>query len=362
MVQATHAALSAIDKAKPVTKDDVLRMIPQFEVPPVFLRRHLKEREVVIGTIGDRGGGKSGSDATLVTTDCFFIGKQVYSNMIIKVSINVDDITAAKYGLRSGGVAKYESKTLEKDALLKLDERYMNAALLIEEINVGYSNVRRIMSNTNVDFNETCQQLRKFKCPLYYNVINEMFIDSQLRAMTDIFIKTYDTAFDVDSLEVEKPMGVDFSWMVYPMSGYMMGQQGRYDITHKAIGPVRFHFKPWRGIYSTDKYQKQGIYTMSSKDKNKMLMAVESSPDNVQVFSEFGYLEDFALSLREKGIHLLQGWEISQLLGQQLTDRLKMALRAYGIHYDARANAYKIESFKLSEGQRHSRPHSTNNI
>ncbi len=356
MEQATHEALSAIDKAKPVTKEDVLKLIPQFEIAPFFWRQHLHEREVVIGTTGEKGGGKSGTDAVIVTTDCMFKGKKVYSNMTIKVSINIDDYTAIKYGLNSGGVAKYESLPLEKDALLRLDERYFNAAILIEEINVGYSNVRRIMSNTNVDFNEACQQLRKLRCPLYYNVIDEMFIDPQLRSMTDAIIKTYDTAFDLDSLEAEKPMGVDFCWYIYPLTGMLYGQQRKYSVTHRAIGPVYFHFKPWRGIYDTGQRQEQGIYTMSTKDKNRMLMAVTSDPEVTSFNNAWSWLADIIRDLRDRGITSLHKWELQQAIGRPLTQAIRDALGAFGVHWDNPAQRYIIESFQLNAKNAPARP------
>lgn len=347
MEQATHEALSAIEKTKPVTKQDVLKLIPQFEIPPFFWRNHLRDREVVIGTTGEKGGGKSGTDAVIVTTDCSFKGKTIFSNMSIKVSINIDDAIAMKYGLNSGGIAKYESQPLEKDALLRLDERYHNNALLIEEINVGYSNVRRVMSNTNVDFDQVVQQLRKLRCPLYYNVIDEMFIDPQLRSMTDAIIKTYDTAFDLDSLEAEKPMGIDFCWYIYPLTGLLYGQQRKYALTHRAIGPLYFHFQPWRGIYDSNKSQEQGIYTMSTKDKNKMLLAVQSDSDVTQVNDQWGWLVDIVRNLRDRGVTVIPKWALQQEIGQNLTQSIKDALGYYGVHWDAREQAYVIENYKL---------------
>lgn len=74
MATATREALSAIEKAKPVTKEDVLKLIPQFEINPIFKRQHLN-RELVIGSIGERGGGKSGSDAVISISDFMLAGK-----------------------------------------------------------------------------------------------------------------------------------------------------------------------------------------------------------------------------------------------------------------------------------------------
>ena len=201
-----------------------------------------------------------------------FAGKGVVSNMKILCEIEIDEPTARKYGLNSGGIARYESEELEKDALLNLDERYHNKALEIEEINIQYSNVRRIMANTNVDFNQVAQKLRHFQMPLVYNVIDEMFIDPQLRAMTDIFIKTYDTAFDTESLESNKDTGLDFHWRVYPMSGYLRGEQGKYAVTHRPIDPVYLHFAPWRGIFETGTFIPWKGFVPFWKEPGKILI------------------------------------------------------------------------------------------
>jgi len=350
MVTATRAALSGIEKAKPVTKEDVLRLIPQFEIPPIFLRPHL-DREYVIGTIGDRGGGKSGSDAVIGVVDCMFKGKTVYSNMDIGVTIEIDDETARKYGLNKGGTVCFISEALEKDALLKLDEKYKGGAFVIEEINVQYSNVRRFMSNTNVDFNEVMQQLRKWKTPLIYNVIDEMFVDPQLRALTDIFVKTYDTAFDVESLAAEKQTGLDFCWQVYPLSGYLCGEQGKYKYTNRTKGPVYFHFGKWRGLYNTMRHQEKGKYSCSTKEKNKQYDAeinAALSPEMVEARNEYGWLAKKAIQMRDSGITELDTYELTKQIGRPLTRELRAALQAFGIHWISTKQKYEIEDFVLS--------------
>ncbi len=279
-----------------VTKDDILRLIIQLQIRPMFLRPHLSGEQdwaLVIGTIGERGAGKSGSDAVIALVDHMMRGKKCYSNMKIKCDIEVENSTAREYGLNSGGIVHYESEFIDKNALLKLGDDYRKCCILIEEINVQYSNVRRFMSNTNVDFNEVSQQLRKLEASLLFNVIDEMFIDPQLRALSDIFIKTYDTAFDVDNLENHKARGLDFSWRIYPMSGYLCGYQKRYVNTHKALDNVIFHFGKWRGIYDSMKHQEKGVYSMSTKDKNKAMEAevtAESSPEIKEHFDEWAWL------------------------------------------------------------------------
>lgn len=327
-----------------VTKDDVLRLIIRYQFEqarmPIFRRPPLPSETdwaLVVGTIGERGGGKSGSDAVLAVVDHMIFGKRCFSNMKIVVDIEVDDETACKYGLKSGGVVRYESELLIKDALLQLDDRYRKSCILIEEINVQYSNVRRFMSNTNVDFNEVCQQLRKFEASLLFNVIDEMFIDPQLRSLSDIFIKTYDSAFDVGNLQNRKPRGLDFMWKVYPMSAYLRGEQNKYAVTNRSLDGICFHFGAWRGIFNSMIHQEKGIYSISTKDKNKALTAnvtAESSPEIKEHFNEWGWLYKEVASMNQAGIK-----EIGQL---ELYDRLNI-----DPDKEKEANDYLIKAMRL---------------
>ena len=52
------------------------------------------------------------------------------------------------------------------------------------------------MTNTNIESNELYQQLRKFQVSLIYNVIDEMFIDSQLRNLVSADYADIEKFFD----------------------------------------------------------------------------------------------------------------------------------------------------------------------
>jgi hypothetical protein len=280
--------------------------------------------------------------------------------MAIACDIIISNPTARKYGLNSGGIAHYESLPLDKNALLDLNEEYRNGCLVIEEINVQYSNVRRNMANTNIEFNEVCQQLRKFKTSLIYNVIDEMFIDPQLRALTDIFIRTYDTAFDLDALENKKQPGLDFCWKVYPMTGYLCGEQGRYAITHQALYPVYFHFGEWRGIYNSDKHQEKGVYSYNKREKEALMraqMITESSDEMNDVRDEWGWVGEGVRKLKNSGVREIVAYQLWQVLEIAEHGKTPIAmgqiLPAYGVHrsrQDKKGNwIYKIEDFSLDD-------------
>lgn len=347
-----HEAQSLQDE-----KQEILRAILAVEMRRIFGRDTLpdeKEWVPVIGTIGERGGGKSGSDAVLSIIDYALDGKDLRSNMLISCDMEVDDDIARSYGLNSGGVVNIRSKPLDKNALLTLDDSYRNTCIVIEEINVQYSNVRRFMSNTNVDFNEVCQQIRKLQSPLIYNVIDEMFIDPQLRSNTDIFIKTYDTAFDTSNLlsSNRKARGKDFMWKVYPMSAYLYGEQNRYVYTKKTKS-VCFHFQPWRGVYDDMKHQEKGIYSMSTKDKNKLMISAESSPEMAAYMSKWETLTKVVVDLVNAGEKEIRDYELFDMANIATSDEieadeyLRKALRVRS--RDSHGIIYYILRQKLAE-------------
>lgn len=313
MAAPTLAALLPTDR--PVTKDDILRAIVRKMVPPFFIHRHIR-RERVLGTIGEKGGGKSATTATVGLVDEMIDGRPVYSNIDIACDIVVSDMVAKQYGLNSGGTVHYKSEPLDKERFL--NHGYTKCATVIEEINIQFANVRRFMANTNVDFNEVCQQLRHDLVSLYYNVIDEMFIDPQLRSMTDAFIKCEDTAYNVDSLASKKPQGEDIKWLIYPINGNFAGHEKVYSKTHKPLDPVYFHFNRFHGIYDTEISQRKGIYSHSRKTKAgemDMMISTESSQDMVDELNEWDWLGEKARVLKNSGISELESWQLWQHLG-----------------------------------------------
>ena len=350
----TREARSAVEKA--VTKQDVLQVIPQYEIGSLFKRHHLN-REVLIGTVGLRGDGKSGTDAVISLVDFMLEGKPVWSNLDIAADIAIDDQMASKYGLNSGGVASFRSEPLDKEALLKLDGRYSKGCLHIEEINIQYANTRRAMANTNIDFNAVCQQLRHDETSLVYNVIDEMFVDSQLRTMTDIFIKCEDTAYSVDGLERKQIPGKVIKWTLFPMSGYLVGRENSYYRTKKPMPPVFFRLEGFWGIYDDKVSQRKGVYSTSLKTKTGELKAeitAKSSPLLEEYYARWGWLAQAAQELKKSGIDKLPYYELwkrlKPLLHGETEESVKPELYKWGIiicGQDHGHNIYKVEDFEL---------------
>jgi hypothetical protein len=271
------------------------------ELKPIFKRQHLN-REVIIGLVGLRGDGKSGSGAVIALLDYLMNGEPVWSNMAIGVSITVDDATARKWTngtMKHGGTVTFRSQPLDKEGLLRFDPRYNHGCYFVDEINMEFAEARRAMSNTNLYMDRVAQQLRKYQNSLIYTVINEMFVDSRIRELTDIFIRCEDTALSMEGLAAKKPTGVDFKWTIYPMSGYMLGRERSYYVTKKPLPPVYLHFEPWRGIYNDKQAQGQGKmkYGFNLTEKttagNNIGLGIETQPsaETVDNIAQYKWLE-----------------------------------------------------------------------
>jgi hypothetical protein len=282
--------------APKITREDILKLVVGKVLHPLFRHQHL-DREVIIGLVGLRGDGKSGSGAVIALLDYMMNGEPVWSNMPIGVRINVDDETARQYGLHRGGTVTYRSKELDKEGLLRFDPQYNHGCYFIDEINMEFAEARRAMSNTNLYMDRVAQQLRKYTNSMIYTVINEMFVDSRIRELTDIFIRCEDTALSAEGLRTKKPTGVDFKWTIYPMSGYMLGREYSYYATKKPLDPVYLHFEPWRGIYDDKLAQAQGKmkygFNLTDKVTNNVGLGVETqqSTETVNTIEQYEWLE-----------------------------------------------------------------------
>jgi hypothetical protein len=248
--------------------------------------------------------------------------------MEIGHTIDISDEKAQKFGFHHGGVVTYQSEKLDPRRLLRLDPEYNNGIVYTDEVNMEFAEARRSMSNTNLLVDTVAQQIRKYENWWIYTVINEMFVDSRLRDLTDIFIRCQDTALTIDGLEKRKPVGIDFKWTIYPMSGYLHGEEGKYSVTHKADPPVLFHFEPLRGIYNNRQAQavgkiKYGI-NMNDDTNSKVLgtMQTAQSQDLKRNIKDLSWLETIANKMCADGRRFIPAEEIynhEEVLQRQLS-------------------------------------------
>jgi hypothetical protein len=192
------------------------------EIKQLYRWPHLN-RDTVVGFIGGRGAGKSGSCVETLLKDCWLFGEPVWSNVPIKLQIGVPDDVAGKYGVK-GGVAVFESLPLDLSSLFFDDDPpYREGYINIEEYNIAVADARRTMSNQSLAAADWQQLLRKYDCGLTFNCIHEMFVDIRLRDMVDAFVLCEDSALTPEGLRAGKKQGVTVNQKVYPMSPRING-------------------------------------------------------------------------------------------------------------------------------------------
>jgi len=255
-----------------------------------LLRRYHLNRDWIIGLVGERGSGKSLGGANIALRDFMMNGEPCWSNMSIKMQVKVDDDSASFFNLK-GGVVNYEAQHMDKQAFLKLDSRYEGGCLFFDEFNLEYGESRRSSANVNLLTDRAIQQLRKLQCGLVYTVINEMYVDSRIRENTDVFIHCSDVAFSPLNMLNKMQQGVEFDWLLYPMTTKLVGSGMRYQDTNKPVGPIKMQLKHVWGAIDTLERQAQTLENYSVSMKSLMPVEIKEDPKVVVERDKWGWLD-----------------------------------------------------------------------
>lgn len=224
--------------------------IVKYNVRALFRRFHLN-RDYIIGFTGEKGSGKSIGGATIALRDFMIPGDPCYSNMGIKLNVEVEDAIARAYGLENGGIATYESSFLDKNRFHSLDKKYGQSVFFFDEFNIEAGDARRSMSNKNLSTDNAVQLIRHLESGLVYTVINEMYVDGRVRENTDIFVKCLDVALKPDNLKAKMKQGQVFEWYIYAMTAKVAGYGNTYNDTRKPIGPIQIVLREMWDAYDT---------------------------------------------------------------------------------------------------------------
>jgi len=340
--------------ATPAAKALSLKDIIQYEVACLFRRHHLN-RDVVIGIVGDRGDGKSIGGAVITVLDWMLEGDRCWSNLSIQAAFNINNALAHKYGFSEGGKAEFQSEELDFKRLLSFDPEYKGGVLFIDEINVAIADARRTMSNQTLAFDDLSQQLRKLQMPMIYTSIHEMFVESRVRDITDIFISTRDTALTPEGLARRRRPGEEFEWTVYPMTRKLTGE--RYADTRRPLPPVFFHGKRWWGTVETLEYQTRQKYGVDLYNENVgMNVDLQENPRMVEAKSKWSWLYDDLKALHSQGIKTMQDVELWKYLRIEerdvTTPQVGRQLSSMGVkksRVGSQDYIYHIDDFDLSK-------------
>lgn len=282
-----------------------------------LLRRYHLNRDWIIGLVGERGSGKSLGGANIALRDFMMNVEPCWSNMQIKMQVDVDDQAAAYYGVKGGSVT-YEAGHIDKQAFLALDSRYEGGCLFFDEFNLEYGEARRSSANVNLMTDRAIQQLRKMQCGLVYTVLNEMYVDTRIRENTDIFIRCSDVAFNPLNLQGRMEQGVVFEWLLYAMSTKFAGNGMTYADTHKPIGPIKMQLKHIWNAIDTMERQAAGM-TKYTETKSLIPLHLPEDPVVVQDRDRWGWLDERLTKFYEN--HADDG-DFIEILGSQFRAEL----------------------------------------
>lgn len=309
-----------------------------------FHRKNIK-KDLIIGFIGSRGGGKSSSAAVTSLVDFDLDGCQVFSNMQVGLDILVSEQNIRDFSSDFGysmtgvpeGIYHFRTKPLDLARLLLFDPEYVGGCLLVDEINVEFSEARRSMSNTNLLSNRVVQELRHLQCSMLYTSLSEMYVDSRIRENTDGFCKCLDLANTPSGISTNKKTGEDFSWKGYYMDSCFNGES--YYNTNKVAFEAVLHFTPWQGIHSTLQYQGQDMKKFGIDLKNASRkdilpgMDIKQAPAVDEFREKWGWLADLVEQYRNNGwveVECEKFWRVAKINERGIyKNNLSKALKDY---------------------------------
>jgi len=308
----------------PETTAETLEDIVKHTVRALFRRYHLN-RDWIIGLVGERGSGKSIGGANIAVRDFAMNGEPLWSNMQIGLGVDVQQDTAQRFRMEPGLVV-YKSEYIDKQNFLALDGRYEGGCFFFDEFNLEYGESRRSSANVNLMTDRAIQQLRKLQSGLIYTVLSEMYVDTRIRENTDLFIRCSDVAFKPENLRQKMRQGVQFEWLLYPMSTKLFGIGKTYADTNKAIGPIQITMGHlWDSI---DTYERQAAGRMSYTDRKELLpINMVEDPVVVQDKDRWGWLDERLTKFYDN--HTGDS-EFIEILGSQLQSELGVSDEWWG--------------------------------
>lgn len=286
-----------------------------------------------IGFTGYRGSGKSLAAAAMAIIDYMVQGYTVWSNMGIQ------------YGLEVGGFqVAYASQPLDKADVLKL--RLGKGLVVVDEVNVEFSEARRSQTNRNLQFNGLLQQLRKRQLDMIYTTQHEMWVDNRLRFQTDVFIQCQDVLLKPGNARFQHAdFGELCEWTIYDMTGIL--GKGSYLQTQQPAGVFRFRAKHWWNTYDTNQVQGEGQESYGKDPKQSSQPSVERAGHIVAAEDEFGWMFDKIQELHDMGLQRISHDELYEILHLPNVPASGRILTQLNLSYDRQHKEYRIPTADL---------------
>lgn len=224
-------------------------------------------RDVAYGFIGDRGTGKSTTQADLAIHDHMMLEEPCWSNLKIRAKLKIDNhmdqalwemeqITGIE--IKTDPLPIYESLPLDPNLLLSPECPYQGGCIVVDEINIELADSWRTMSNDALASSDMMQTLRKLKSAFIFSCISEMFVPNRIRDAVDIYFKLQDYAFVNESQLYGQGQGHDFKLEMYPMTGKFAGYRNTFARLREPYLTLQVHGRDLWGIVDTwDRRERQ---------------------------------------------------------------------------------------------------------
>lgn len=261
---------------------------------------YLAESELTLGFIGYRGTGKSASIAKVVGEDFLLAGKRAWSNMPINIKVVYKD--AAK---------TFSTQELPKLKLLQGDEQFKNGVVVLDEVNMEVAEASRFMSNTNLEFTNQIQQIRKKGLDVIWSAQNWNSIDARLRWQSDFIV--------LCSCDRPENRGIISHWRVMDSTGL----SGKLDfetelrshyLMDKIVNQGNAYIRPWWFAYETKKLQGQSAYNrkeLEKQDEDNIgdVSLADTTLSKAYLNDAIKYIRDGVFEVIKKEYYKLKGIE-----------------------------------------------------
>lgn len=267
---------------------------------------YLGEYPLCVTLIGPRGSGKSVGLTGIAVLDGLLAGRQVVSNMPIRIKVRYRDAEKIM-----------ESEELMPEMLLDVNDflnNYYDCLICIDEVNKFMADSARSTMNQALYFSYDLQEMRKRKIDFILTTQVEGWQTDRTRSQVDFYIRCRDYAF-LSGKPKKEDLGRKSRWEIFDMSGLITGEVMHADRRTWAVPPYTekiFWNVPFWNCYDSELLQTRKKYNLS--DRKSTLEFDEEKLSSI----ENTYQVPFQVITRLMGVNVervskVQLWDILKI-------------------------------------------------
>jgi len=293
----------------------------------------------IVGYVGPKGSGKSLSMCGALVRK-MLRGEKAWSNMPVKTGAAI--LNRKSYN--NSKVEYKETEALNWDLLYKLDESMVEGTVAIDEITY-YASSRQSMDTRNRLINTCCRQARHRSLNFLYTARAFGWVDSYLRAETDIIITCDDLSYSGWGRDNTVKGGTVIRQRYYDLSGLATGKpQDFFSGKANPYKVVKFYGTPYWDCYDTKEIISiEEAFTGVKLNLKKRYIGNEDQ-ENAHINTEIAIAAKVA-ELKENNVSLTSSKFKALLkdMGLSYTPRVKDIFSSYGYGWDTYSQNFSGE-------------------